>query len=59
MTRALTISVEAQSEENLKKLLELALFELDKVVEDSKSMLGGKYDSLGYGGHDGMLQRAV
>ena len=41
MTRALTISVEAQSEEHLKKLLELALFELDKVGEDSRSMLGG------------------
>jgi hypothetical protein len=32
--RALTITVEAKSDEHLRKLLELALFDLDKLQED-------------------------
>ncbi|WP_236185692.1 hypothetical protein [Pseudomonas juntendi] len=33
--RALTVSLEAESVEHLRKLLELALFDLDKVIEKS------------------------
>ncbi|KAF4558701.1 hypothetical protein HBJ16_003770 [Pseudomonas sp. CES] len=40
--RALTFSLEAESAEHLRKLLELALFDLDKLMEKSKEREEGE-----------------
>lgn len=51
--RSLTITVEAISEEHMRKLLELALFELSKVYENTWDMAEGESVPLAMAGDMG------
>ncbi len=54
--RALTISLEAESVEHLRKLLELALFDLDKLIEKSLDREEGESVPVAMAGDMGSYQ---
>lgn len=54
--RALTLSIEAESDEHLRKLLELALFDLDKVIEKSRDREEGESVPFAMAGDMGSYQ---
>lgn len=54
--RALTISLEAESTDHLRKLLELALFDLDKLIEKSRDREEGAVVPVAMAGDIGNYQ---